>query len=146
MQERQDRRKAELDAHLRDVRFAGGTKCSSTQSTRPSRRARCFCHAGWVPSRCSRARRPTLTRTYRLDVPATWRRVFPEFNVERLRPYLRGPAVPAPPAAAGDPAVPAVQVLLKFRMRRSGRQYLLVTGCVGRAAKHPATRESSWSG
>jgi hypothetical protein len=62
--------------------------------------------------------------TYRLDVPATWR-VFPEFNVERLRPYLRGPAVPAPPAAVGDPAAPAVHELLKFRMC-CGRPHVLV--------------------
>jgi hypothetical protein len=50
---------------------------------------------------------------YRLDVPAT-RCVFPESNVERLCPYLRGPA------AAGDPAAPAVQELLKFWMRYGG--------------------------
>jgi hypothetical protein len=62
--------------------------------------------------------------TYRLDVPATWR-VFPELNVERLRPYLRGPTVPAPPAAAGGPAAPAVQELLKFRVRY-GRPHVLV--------------------
>ena len=33
----------------------------------------------------------TVPIMYRLDIPATWR-VFPEFNVERLRPYLRCPA------------------------------------------------------
>jgi hypothetical protein len=62
--------------------------------------------------------------TYRLDVPATLR-VFPEFNVECLRSYLRGPAVPAPPAAAVDPAAPAVQELLKFWMRY-GHPHVLV--------------------
>jgi hypothetical protein len=64
--------------------------------------------------------------TYRLDVPATWRAgVFPEFNVQRPRPYLRGPSMPAPPVATGDPAAPAVQELLKFQMRY-GRPHVLV--------------------
>jgi hypothetical protein len=35
----------------------------------------------------------------RLDISATWR-IFPEFNVERLRLYLRGSAGRDPPAAA----------------------------------------------
>jgi hypothetical protein len=62
--------------------------------------------------------------THRLDVPATLR-VCSEFNIERLRPYLRRPAMPAPPAAAGDPAAPAVQEILKFRMRYGGRHVLV---------------------
>ena len=36
-----------------------------------------------------RALERTAPNMYRLDIPATWR-AFPEFNVERLRPYLRG--------------------------------------------------------
>jgi hypothetical protein len=62
-QERQDRRKAELTAHRRDVSSPWGTRCSSTPSTPSplSRHARCSRHAGWAPSRCSRARRPTPT-------------------------------------------------------------------------------------
>ena len=66
----------------------------------------------------------TAPNTYRLDVPSTWR-VFPEFNVERLRPYLRrpdtlggdadtGPQSPVP-GADGAPEH-EVQELLKFKM------------------------------
>jgi hypothetical protein len=71
LQERQDWRKAELDAHRRDVHFAVG----DAEHT-PSRRSCCSRRAGWAPSRCSRARRPT-----RLDVRTSRWRIFPEFNV-----------------------------------------------------------------
>ena len=56
----------------------------------------------------------TATNTCRLDIPATWR-VFPGFNVERLRPraYLRRPDrlggesdVGPPPPAAGPDGMP----------------------------------------
>ena len=75
----------------------------------------------------------TAPNTYRLDLPATWR-VFPEFNVERLRPYLRRPAglggdsnTGPPPPVAGTDGAPEheVQELLKFKMRY-GRPYVLV--------------------
>ena len=77
----------------------------------------------------------TAPKTYRLDIPATWR-VSPEFNVERLRPrpYLRRPArlggdsdVGPPPPAASPDGVPEheVQELLKFKMRY-GRPYVFV--------------------
>ena len=121
LQERQDRRKEELDAHRRDVRFAVGDEVllDTEHAPLPSRS---LLSPRWMgPFKVLACPAPN---TYRLDVPATWR-VFPEFNVERLRPYLRGPAVPAPPAAAGDPAAPAVQEILKFRMRY-GRPHVLV--------------------
>ena len=64
----------------------------------------------------------TAPNTYRLDIPATWR-IFPEFNVERLRPYRRrsdrlgGPgdsdAGPPPPAAGRRGARREVQELLQ---------------------------------
>ena len=54
----------------------------------------------------------TAPITCSLDIPAT-RRVFPEFNVERLRPYLHRPDrlggdsdVSPPPPAAGLDGVP----------------------------------------
>ena len=61
-------------------------------------------------------------------------RVFPEFNVERLRPYLRRPdhlggdadAGPPPPEIGADGAPEhEVQELLKFKMRY-GWPYVLV--------------------
>ena len=62
----------------------------------------------------------TAPNTYPLDVPATWR-TCAEFNVERLRPYLRRPdhlgGEAAPPqqviGADGRPEH-EVQELLKF--------------------------------
>ena len=42
----------------------------------------------------------TAPNTYRLDLPTTWR-VFPKFNVERVRPNLRRPK--APNIASGWP-------------------------------------------
>jgi hypothetical protein len=56
-------------------------------------------------------------------IPAVWR-ICPEFNVERLRPYLRRPAdlscepPPSLPVATPDGALEhEVQELLKFKMR-----------------------------
>jgi hypothetical protein len=57
-------------------------------------------------------------------------------------PYLRGPAVPAPPTAAGDPAASAVQELLKFRMRY-GRPHVLV-GWAGREASGDTREPREW--
>ena len=72
--------------------------------------------------------------TCRLDIPAM-RRVFPEFNGERLRPCLRRPDrlggdsdVGPPPPAAGPDGVPE-QELLKFNIRY-GRPHDLVR-CTG---------------
>ena len=67
----------------------------------------------------------TAPNTYRLDIPERWR-VFPEFNVERLRRYLRRPDslggdsdVGPPPPVSGTDGAPEheVQELLKFKMR-----------------------------
>ena len=65
----------------------------------------------------------TAPDTCRLDKPATWR-VFPEFDVERLRPCPRRTdllggvsGAGQPPPAAGPDSVPEheVQELLKFK-------------------------------
>ena len=65
----------------------------------------------------------TAPNTYRLDVPPTWR-AFNEFNVSRLRRYLRRPAALGGEPAAPDPVVAAdgslkhvVESILKFRVR-----------------------------
>ena len=98
LQERQDRRKAELDAHRRDVQFAAGdavlldtehTPLPSLSLLSPRWRGHFKVFARTAPN------------TYCLDVPATWR-TCAEFNVERLRPYLRRPDhLRRRPAAAG---------------------------------------------
>ena len=123
MQERQERRKARLDASRR------GTRRCSTRSTRRFPPARCSPRARWREDACARGPFPVLARsapnTYRLDKHAAWR-VFPEFNVERLCPYLRCPArlggdadVGPPLPAAGSDGLPEHEVLelLKFKMR-----------------------------
>ena len=74
----------------------------------------------------------TAPNTYRLDIPAAWR-VFPEFNIERLRPYFRRPdslggdAGPPPPVMIGADGGPEhqVQELLRLKMRY-GRPHVLV--------------------
>ena len=124
LQERQDRHKAELDASRRDVQFSVGDEVLVDTEHTP------------LPSRSSRSLSPrwmgpfkvlarTAPNTYPLDIPATWR-VFPEFNVERLRPYFRRPdhlggdadAGPPPPQIGADGAPEhEVQELLKFKMR-----------------------------
>jgi hypothetical protein len=130
LQERQDRRKAELDAARRDVHFALGDEVllDTEHTPLPSRS---LLSPRWMGPFKVLAR--TAPNTYRLDIPATWR-VFPEFNVERLRPYLRRPAGlggdsdtgPPPPVAGADGAPEhEVQELLKFK-QRYGRPYVLV--------------------
>ena len=87
LQERQDRRKAEFDAHRRDVRFAAGDEVllDTEHTPLPSRS---LLSPRWMgPFKVIACPAPN---TYRLDIPASWR-VCPEFNVERLRPYLRRP-------------------------------------------------------
>ena len=111
-----------------------GTRCCWTRSTRPSRS---LLSPQWMGPFRVLAR--TAPNTYRLDIPATWR-VFPEFNVERLRPYLRRPVRLGGGADVGPATrmwarrrrfradgVPEheVQELLKFKMRH-GRPYVLV--------------------
>ena len=134
LQERQAQRKAALDAHRRDVRFAAGDEVllDTEHTPLPSRS---LLSPRWMgPFKVLACPAPN---TYRLDIPASWR-VCPEFNVERLRPYLRRSA-----AAADDPVVPPAAVagrdghpehevreLLKFKMRY-GRPHVLVrwAGC-----------------
>jgi hypothetical protein len=107
LQERQDRRKAEFDAHWRDVRFAAGDEVllDTEHTPLPSRS---LLSPRWMgPFKVIACPAPN---TYRLDIPASWR-VCPEFNVERLRPYLRRPdhlggdlQPPPPPVAGADGA------------------------------------------
>ena len=73
----------------------------------------------------------TAPNTYRLDLLATWR-TCAEFNVERLRPYLRRPDHLGGEAASPPPVIGAdgrpeheVQELLKFKMRW-GRPFVLL--------------------
>ena len=93
----------QLDASLRQ--FALGASCS-TWSTRPSHRARCY---GWAGPRTHCAKN-VQARAARHTRHVGMSRVFPEFNVERLRPYLRpnrlsgdSGARPPPPTAAAVP-------------------------------------------
>ena len=129
LQERQDQRKAEHDAHRRDVRFAVGDEVllDTEHTPLPSRS---LLSPRWMgPFKVLAIPAPN---TYRLDIPATWR-TCPEFNVERLRPYLRRPEhlgedvlVPPPPVVGADGELEhEVQELLKFKMRY-GRPYVLV--------------------
>jgi hypothetical protein len=132
LQERQERRKAELDAHLRDVQFAVGDEVllDTEHTPLPSRS---LLSPRWMGPFTVLA--CTATNTYRLDNPAVWR-VFPEFNVERLLPYLHRPdhlggdVCPPPPV----PARPKheVQELLRLKLRY-GWPYVLVRW-VGRDA------------
>ena len=87
LQERQDRRKAEIDAHRRDVTFAAGDQVllDTEHTPLPSRS---LLSPRWMGPFTVLA--CTAPNTCRLDIPAALR-VFPEFNVERLRPYLRRP-------------------------------------------------------
>ena len=86
-QERQDRRKAELDAPRRDVQLAAGDEArpGTERAPLPSRSL-------LSPPRMGpfKGLARTAPVTNRLDVPATWR-ACAEFNVARLRPYLRRP-------------------------------------------------------
>ena len=84
MQTRQDRHKAELDASRRDVQFAVGDEVllHTEHTPLPSRS---LLPLRWMGPFRVLAR--TASNTCRLDIPATWR-VFPDLNVERLRPYL----------------------------------------------------------
>ena len=73
----------------------------------------------------------TAPNTYRLSVPAAWRQ-FNEFNVERLRRYLRRPQAmdgdqDEPPPVSGADGSPEHEVtaILRFR-RHAGRPQVLV--------------------
>ena len=128
VQESQADRKARLDPRRRDVQFRPGAEVLLDTSHTP------------LPSRDKLSPRwmgpfrvlaKTAPNTYRLDVPPSWR-AFSEFNVERLRRYLR-----RPPELGGDAAEPPpipgreghleyeVEAILKFAMR-SGRPHVLI--------------------
>ena len=82
LQERQDRRKAGLDASQRDVQFDVGDKVLMYTERTPLP-SPLLLSPRWMGPFRVRAR--TAPKAYLLDIPATWR-VFPEFIVERLRP------------------------------------------------------------
>ena len=87
LQERQDRRKAELDAQRRDVQFAVGDEVllDTEHTLLPSRS---LLSPRWMGFFKVLSR--TAHHTYRLERPEAWR-AFDEFNVERLRPYRHRP-------------------------------------------------------
>ena len=128
MHESQAARKARLDPARRDVQFRPGDEVllDTTFSPLPSR--------GKLSQRWMgpfRVLAQTAPNTYRLNVPSTWR-AFSEFNVERLRRYLR-----RPPELGGDAAEPPpvpgldghpeheVSAILKFAVR-AGRPQVLI--------------------
>lgn len=101
-------------------------RCCWILLTLPYLRATSCRPAGWALSRFS-PRPPQI----RLAVPAAWR-AFNEFNVERLRRYLRRPlalggdADEPPPVVAQDGSLEhEVAAILQFRLR-AGRPQVLV--------------------
>ena len=128
LQERQDLRKARLDPGRRDVVLVPGEEVllDTTHSPLPSRSP---LSPRWMGPFKVLAR--TAPNTYRLDLPPTWK-AFPEFNVDRLRRYLRRPAVlggdavePAPTLGADGHVEHEVAEILKLRLS-AGRPQLLV--------------------
>ena len=89
LQERQDERKARLDPRRSDVQL------DTSHTPLPSRSL--LSHRWMGPFKVLAQ---TAPNTYRLDVPPTWL-AFNEFNVSRLRRYLRSPA-----SLGSEPAVP----------------------------------------
>jgi hypothetical protein len=128
MHESQAARKARWDPTRRDVRFKPGDEVllDTTFSPLPSRDK---LSPRWMGP--FRVLEQTAPNTYRLDVPSSWR-AFSEFNVERLRRYLR-----RPPELGGDEAEPPpvpgldgkpeheVAAILKFAVR-AGRPQVLI--------------------
>ena len=133
LQQRQDRRKAELDASRRDVQFDVGDKVllDTGHTPSPSRSLhfpRWMCPFPGLP--CPRAHGAQHVPPRHTHHVAR----LPRVNVERLRPYIRRPALlggdtdGAPPlpvlGADGSPEHEA-QELVKFKMRYC-RPYVLV--------------------
>ena len=128
LQERQDERKARLDPRRRDVQLAPGDEVLLDTSHAPLPSRSLLSHRWMGPFKVLAK---TAPNTYHLDVPPTWR-AFNEFNVSRLRRYLRRPAALGGEPAAPDPVVAAdgslehvVESILKFRVR-AGRPQVLV--------------------
>ena len=87
--------------------------------------------AGWAQAFKILAK--AAPNTYRVAVPAAWR-AFHEFNVERLRRYLRRPlalggdADEPPSAVAQDGSTehePEVAAILQFRLRAGNEKFYL---------------------
>ena len=103
LQEQQDRHKAALDAHRRDVQLSFGNEVllDTEHTPLPSRSLHSPLWMGQFTILTQ-----TAPNTYRLDLPP-WR-VVPEFNVERLWPYhsspdhLGGDCRPPPPIPGAD--------------------------------------------
>jgi hypothetical protein len=132
LQECQARRKAEFDAHRRDVRFAVGDEVLLDTENTP------------LPSRSLLS--PRWMGPFKvLACPAP--RTCPEFNVERLRPYLRRPA-----ALGGEPPPPlwrrlAVPWCTRCRSCSSSRCATAgpTSWSAGLAATPRATRGIRWT-
>ena len=125
LQERRDRRKAALGARRRNVQFAAGDEALLDTDHTPLPSRSCFLLAGRAPSRYSQgpiprvSPRPARRPTRIASIPATWRISVDEFNVERRE------AGPGGGTRAGPEGLPAVQQLLKSKIRW-GRPYVLV--------------------
>jgi hypothetical protein len=89
LQGQQDRNKAALDAHRRDVQLAIGDEVllDTEHTPLPSRS---LLIPRWMGPFTVLAQTAPNTFLLDRDLPTTWR-VVPEFNVERLRPYRRRP-------------------------------------------------------
>jgi hypothetical protein len=90
----QDRRKAAQGGAWRDVRFAralqgfavvGEVLLDTEHTPLPSRS---LLSPRWMGLSKVLASPAPLANTHRLDLPSSWR-MFNEFNVDRLRPYVR---------------------------------------------------------
>ena len=111
--------KARTDPHSKDVQFAQGNEVllDTAHTPLPSRDR---LSPRWMGP--FRVLAQTAPNTYRLAVPPTWR-AFAEFNVERLRRYVRRPihlggdSAEPPPVIGADGALEhVVAEILRFRL------------------------------
>ena len=128
LHESQALRKARMDPHRKDVQFSPGDEVllDTAHTPLPSRDR---LSPRWMGP--FRVLAKTAPNTYRLAVPPAWR-AFDEFNVERLRRYVRRPfhlggdsAEPPPEVGADGALEHVVAEILRFRLR-AGRPQLLV--------------------
>ena len=140
LQARQDQRKAELDAHRRDVQFSVGDEVllDTEHTPLPSRS---LLSPRWMGPFKVLAR--PAPNTYRLAIPATWR-ACDEFNVERLTVApTASTALRARLRLSRAPAGP------NMRCRRCSSSRCAGAGptcwCAGRAVTPRATRGSRWT-
>jgi hypothetical protein len=145
VQERQDRRKAELDAHRRDERFAVGDEVLLETEHTPLP-LRLLLSPRWMgPFKVLACPAPN---TYRLDHSSSWR-VFNKFNVDRLRPYVRSTTHLGGETGPPAPVVGRARTARRStRWRSCSRTRCATAGptswCDGPAATLRATRGSRW--